>query len=250
MLRAVILLLLLVLPCFGREFDPRRDAFAFANETVLDYGVDEGGRLRIGLKEEPARFAHRCLCMVRAAMQFWKFARFDPAAPRLSSAEYRTRLKHLFRIPAWLNARAAPKRIVFPGYADLWSFSKAQRFVIQEEIGAWFPTYIRPGNWWMPCPLNRWLQGTTARSLNRSVPHEPQALFLCKFPSMNHAVLVYRAERLPNGNTRYAVYDPNYPGESARLDYVAGKKLFEFEPRFYWPGGNVRAFRMYISPIQ
>jgi hypothetical protein len=93
-------------------------------------------------------------------------------------------------------------------------------------------------------------QGTTAGSLNRSVPHEPQALFLCKFPSMNHAVLVYHAERLPDGTTRYAVYDPNYPGEPARLDYIPAKKLFDFEPRFYWPGGHVRAFRMYISPIQ
>jgi hypothetical protein len=249
MFRVVAFTLWLVASVMARDFDPRRDGFAFANETVLAYGVDEGGRLHIGARETPPQFAHRCIAMVRGAMQFWKFARFEPASPKLTPEEYRRRLKHLFRIPVWFNARPDPSRLTFPGYADLWSFSRAQQRLVQEEIGAWLPTYLRVGNWRMPCPLNRLFQGPIARSVERAVAHQPQAVFLAKFPSMNHAVLAYSAKRQPDGTTRFAVYDPNYPGESARLDFLPKRNLFDFEKRFYWPGGAVRAFRIYLSPI-
>ena len=101
----------------------------------------------------------------------------------------------------------------------------------------------------MPCPVTRLFQKATARALNRNLPAEPQAIFLAKFPSMNHAVLAYGAQTLPDGRTRYQVYDPNYPGQPARLDYLPNRRLFDFEKRFYWPGGEVRAFRIYLSPI-
>jgi hypothetical protein len=101
----------------------------------------------------------------------------------------------------------------------------------------------------MPCAATRFVQGVTARALNRTIPAEPQALYLAKFPSMNHAVLAYSVEPRPGGGTRYRVYDPNYPGTSARLDYLPERRLFDFERRFYWPGGEVRAFRIYLSPF-
>lgn len=249
MLRAVLLAMLWAGVAIGREFDPRRDGFAFANETVLAYGVDERGRLQMSSKEVPARFAHRCIAMARGAMQFWKFARFAPEQPRITPEEYRKRLRRLFRIPVWFGARSPARRIEFPGYADLWSFSRAHRRMVQEEIGAWFPTYVRPGNWRMPCPVTRLLQPMTARAVARGVKTEPQAVFLAKWPSMNHVVLAYRSSLQPDGRTRFLVYDPNYPGESARLDYLPDRQLFDFEKRFYWPGGVARAFRIYLSPL-
>jgi hypothetical protein len=249
MLRVVVFAFLWIAFAHGREFDPRRDGFAFANETVLAYGVDETGHLHVATREAPARFAHRCIAMVRGALQFWKFAQFDPSAPKASAEVYRAKLRKLFRIPAWLSARPPEKRITIPGYPDLWSFSRAQQRLVQEEIGAWLPTYWRVGNWRMACPVTRLFQGSTARSLQKAIPREPQALFLAKFPSMNHAVLPYAAAPLPDGRLRFRVYDPNYPGESTRLDYVPQRNLFEFEKRFYWPGGAVRAFRIYLSPF-
>ena len=45
MFRATLLILLLSLAAGAREFDPRRDAFAFSNDTALDYSVDGSGRL-------------------------------------------------------------------------------------------------------------------------------------------------------------------------------------------------------------
>ena len=250
MFRVVLFALLWAGSAVGRDFDPRRDGFAFANETVLAYGVDEGGRLHMKSKEEPAKFAHRCIAMVRGALQFWKFARFNPAAPKADPETYRGLLRRLFRIQVWFSARAPEDQIVFPGYRDLWSFSRAHQHVVQEEIGAWLPTYIRVGNWRMPCPFTILLQRSAARGAVRGLAREPQALFLAKFPSMNHAVLAYSAAYEPNGNVHFRVYDPNYPGESARLSYLPAQKLFDFERRFYWPGGLVRAFRIYLSPIQ
>jgi hypothetical protein len=232
-----------------REFDPHKDGFAFANETSFAYGLDEAGRLTMGRKETPPPFAHRCICMIRGAMKFWKFARFEPRQPKLSAAEYRRRVKELFSLTVWRGPRSADRRIVFPGYANLWDFSQAQRRMLQEEIGAWLPTYLRVGNWRMASPLTFLTQGHNARVVAGKLPAEPQGIFLTEFPSMNHAVLAYAATRLPDGRTRFKVYDPNYPGQPARLDYVPERRLFDFERRFYWPGGYVRMFRIFISPI-
>jgi hypothetical protein len=249
MFRVVLFALWWVASAAARDFDPRRDGFAFANETVLAYGVDEAGRLRMAIKEAPAQFAHRCIAMVRGALQFWKFARFQPAAPKDTPEVYRRNLRRLFRIHVWSAPRPAKLRIVFRGYADLWSFSRAHQRLVQEEIGAWLPTYLRVGNWRMPCPVTRYFQGPTARGVSRGLAKQPQALFLAKFPSMNHAVLAYSATQEPDGRIQYRVYDPNYPGESAQLAYLPKQNLFDFESRFYWPGGLVRAFRIYLSPI-
>jgi hypothetical protein len=250
LIRSVVLWLVLAGVAQAREFDPRRDGFAFANETVFAYGVDEAGHLHMANKAHHPAFAHRCLCMVRGAIQFWKFARFEPSQPKLTAAEYRERVRRIFRISAWSSILSDPKnRISIPGYADLYHFSGAQQRLVQEEIGAWLPSYLRVGNWRMASPLTRLFQGTTARGVERSLAQGPQAVFLAKWPSMNHGVLVYGSERLADGRIRFRVYDPNYPGQSARLDYLPERNLFDFEPRFYWPGGEVRAFRIYRSPI-
>jgi hypothetical protein len=178
-----------------------------------------------------------------------EISRFEPKAPKLSAEEYRRRVRQLFRIPAWLPARDSKKRIVIPGYADLWQFSRSQQRMVQEEIGAWLPTYLRVGNWRMPFPPFLLFQGSTARTIERYTAKSPQAVFLTKWPSMNHVVLVYAGSRTKDGRIRFRVYDPNYPGQTARLDYVPERGLFDFERRFYWPGGEVRAFRIYLSPL-
>jgi hypothetical protein len=249
MWRLRFLILFLSVTALARDFDPRRDGFAFANETVFAYGVDEAGRLHMAARDKPAAFAHRCLCMVRGAIQFWKFGRFEPQAPRLTAQEYRRRVREVFRIPTWMPARGVKTRVVFPGYADLWHFSKAQQRLVQEEIGQWLPTYLRTGNWRMPFPAFLLFEGFTARQVERGIKRGPQALFVTKWPSMNHAVLAYKSDRAGDGRIRFQVYDPNYPGTSARLDYLPDRGLFHFERRFYWPGGEVRAFRIYNSPF-
>lgn len=248
MLRPLFILLAWGLTLRAREFDPRRDAFAFANETVLKYAVNEARRLEIGKRETAAVVAHSCFLFTRSVMQFWKFARFDPRRERLSEEEYRGLLRSLFRIPVW---SARPERIVFPGYADLWAFSRAHARLVQGEFGSWRLTYVRPGNWRMACPLVRFMQRGIAEELFAEVSQgRLRAVYLADFPHMNHAVVAYAAQRLADGRIRFRVYDPNYAGESARLDYVPARNLFDFERRFYWPGGKLRAFPVYTSPFR
>ncbi len=247
MLRAAALLLALVSALAAREFDPRRDAFAFSNDTVLNYDVGADGRLRMSAKAKSGRPTHGCFLFTRAAMQFWQFARFEPKQRRLSAEEYRPLVRALFRIQPYAKRTS---RIVFPGYADLWGFSRDHEELLVSELGNWVLTYLRPGNWRMVNPIIRLRQRGIAERLFAAVSRgEIRAMYLAKFPHMNHVVLVYHAERLADGRLRFRVYDANYAGESARLDYVPSSNLFDFERRFYWPGGELRAFPVYDRPL-
>ena len=248
MFRLLAIFLALAPALFARDFDPRRDAFSFANETVFAYDVDKAGQMHVKAKAAPEHLTHRCFCFTRAVMQFWNFARFEPGQRRLSPEEYRTRLRALFRIPVWSRRT---DRIGFPGFRNLWDFSKAHELLVQEEFGSWVLTYLRVGNWRMACPLVRFLQRETAEHLLADVTGgKLRAVYLAKFPSMNHAVIVFAGKRLPGGGIRFQVYDSNYAGASARLDYVPARNLFDFERRFYWPGGALRAFPVYTSPFE
>lgn len=248
MFRLLAILLALAPALLAREFDPQRDAFAFANETVFAYDVDKAGHMRVTAKATPEHLTHRCFCFTRAVMQFWNFARFDPRQARLSQEEYRSRLRALFRIPVWSKRT---ERIVFPGFKNLWDFSHAHEQLVQDEFGSWVMTYLRPGNWRMAWPPVRFMQRGIAEDLFADVSRgKLRAVYLAKFPSMNHAVVVYAAQRLPGGGIRFRVYDSNYAGSSARLDYVPARNLFDFERRFYWPGGELRAFPVYTSPFE
>ena len=78
---------------------------------------------------------------------------------------------------------------------------------------------------------------------------ERRAMFLTRFPSMNHVVVVYAMHRQPNGRMRFDVYDPNYPGEPSWIEYVPEERSFEFQKRWYFPGGRVNVLRVFISPF-
>ena len=248
MFRVAAILLAVASSLMARDFDPKRDVFAFSNDTVLNYTVTHDGRLHIGKKEGKSdKPTHCCFLFTRSAMQFWKFARFEPKQPRLSDAEYRTRILALFRIPPWAERK---ERIVFPGYADLWSFSRDHEKLLRADLGSWLLTYLRVGNWRTMNPIMRLQQRHFAEQLFAKVSAgEVRAMYLAKLPHMNHVVLVYHAERLPGGGMRFRVYDANYAGESKRLDYVPRSNLFDFEKCFYWPGGELRAFPVYDRPL-
>jgi len=246
-MRALLLLLLLPTLALARVFDVRRDTFAFANETAWQYGVDERGQLHISQREQPPKYAHRCFVMSRAVLQFWQFARFEPRAAKVSREEYARIIRRVSRIAVWSDG--PQEKIVVPGFRDLHDFSAQMPIVLQENLGAWFPTYIRPGNYRMAMGHPRSGQEAAARWLEASLKEgELRALYLARFPSMNHCVVVYRSE--PRGErTRFWLYDPNYPEQPAWLDYVPAERSFEFQRRWYFPGGRVNVMRTYISPF-
>jgi hypothetical protein len=233
------------------HFDWRRETIAFSNDTVFAYGIDEAGRLTIHRRETPARFAHRCFVLARAVLQFHKFARFAPEEPRATEGEYRELIPRVCRVPVWMPARSAEQRIVIPGYRDLNEFSRAHEHVMKETMGNWFPTYLRVGNWRMIGPFPRFGQanayGQIVRGLDRG---KLQAVYLTRFPKMNHCVILFDYLVLDEGKrTRFDAYDPNYPNTLSWVEYAAGERSFDFERRWFWPGGRVNLMRVYISPV-
>ena len=240
--------LLLAVPALAREFDFRTDTFAFSNDTVMRYGLDEQGRLHISRRDKPVEYSHRCFVLARAVLQFHQFARFDPQSPKLSREEYQRRILGLCRVPVW--ARGPREKISFPGFANLHEFSIAYEGLLKEHLGNWVPSYFRVGNWRMAMGHPRCGQAAAGRWLVKSIEEgKPRAVYLARFPHMNHVVVPYAMKRLPDGTVKFDVYDPNYPGEPSWLLYREDQRSFEFEKRWYFPGGRVNLMRIFISPL-
>lgn len=247
---ASFLLLVLLGPALAhaRKFEMQRDTFGFSNDTAWQYGVDEQGKLHISQRAVPAEFSHRCFVLTRGVLQFWQFARFEPRQPRLSREQYRVRIRELCRIPVW--SKGPPERIVFPGYRDLHDFSLAYEGLLKENLGNWWPSYWRVGNWRMAMGHPRAGQAAGARWLAESMDRgQIRAIYMSRFPKMNHVVVPYAMDREAGGNLTFHVYDPNYPSQPSWVFFRASTRSFEFEPRWYFPGGQVNVMRIYLSPF-
>jgi len=231
------------------NFDARTDVFAFSNDTVFAYGTDEKGRLTMHLREKPAEFSHRCFALTRAVMQFHQFARFDPSLPKLKPEEYRSLAKKICRIPVWWPLPEPQRLVVIPGYKNLWDFSKSNEHMLKEELGNWFPTYVRPGNWRMAFPFPRIGQEWAAENLTCAIDHgRLQTVYLARNLYMNHCVVLYDYHRSTGGDLTFDLYDPNYPGQKGALYYHADGRWFDFPKRWFWTGGRVNLMRVYLTP--
>ncbi len=65
------------------------DTFAFPNES------------RSNNPGKPDLYANYCFVMARGVTQFQRFARFDPAAPRVAREEYVARIKQVVSHDPW-----------------------------------------------------------------------------------------------------------------------------------------------------
>jgi hypothetical protein len=231
------------------HFNWRTDTIAFSNDTVFAYGIDEAGRLTIHRRTTPARFAHRCFVLARAVLQFHKFARFAPEEKCVPEAEYKELIREVCRVPVWMPERADADRIVIPGYGNLNEFSRGLEYAMKETMGNWFPTYLRVGNWRMIGPFPRFGQANACAQIVRGLDRgKLEAVYLTRFPKMNHCVILFDYHRM-DGKVRFDAYDPNYPNTLSWVDYDAKEEGFDFERRWFWPGGRVNLMRVYISPI-
>lgn len=232
------------------NFNRIHDTPAFPNDTFYANGRDESAVIPRDAGGFPPVYLHRCFVFTRAVIQFHKFARFDPRAPRLAGREYRDIIRRVSRIPAWWPAFSKERAIVIPGYKNLRDFSAARQYSFQRNLGGWFITYLRIGNWRMIFPALEAFRGVAAEKIMARVDRgELQAVYLSVFPRMNHSVVIYDYKCLYNGDIVFTCYDPNYHNTSNWLVYEASAKQFVYQKRWFFPGGPVKLMRVYLSPF-
>jgi hypothetical protein len=228
------------------------DTFSFANETVWNYvnGSVESESSRSQVKKRD--YTRRCFVVTRAAVQFWKFARFDPMTAPIPREKLAARIRDVTGRSVWLLALPREKRIVFPGYANLREISAADPGIFQANIGLGWPVYFRAGNMPIIAPVYR----ETEARLNDEIFHDlhlnwPTIVWLYNFPSLNinHVVVVLAGER-DHDRFHYQVYDPNYTDSPKKLDYDAATRTFSYQPTFYFKGGTVEARAIYRGVFQ
>ena len=230
------------------KFDLKKDGFAFANDTSLIYSVDPVGELTWHRRAVPAVFVHSCFILCRSEVQFSRFAEFAPGQPKLSEEQYRQLVKRITLIPPWFPEPS--KKIVIPGYRNLHEFSADYTPMLEKNLGAWWPSFLRVGNWRMAWYFPRGGQALAAQRLTAALDQgKLQAVYVTRFPHLNHCLLLYDYKRNSKGKITFTAYDPNYVGEPTWLAYHPQTQTFELQKRAYFNGGGVNVMRVYLSPF-
>lgn len=236
------------------EFRFDRDTFAFANQTVFEYHEGHPSLRKRSATRLDAYNRH-CFVLCRTAMQFKKFARFDPACAALNDTSLAARIRAVTHKPAWAEPLSEDQRIVFPGYKDLREMSKARRELVQENIGHGWPSYFRISNARMIFLESAGYQEQTQARLNSALARGRVFIgFLTTYPrfTINHSVLVYKRKSFsPNpGVERYWVYDPNHPESPRELTWSPSSRSFSYQKDWDFIGGYVRVYQVYGKWLQ
>src|SRR5437016_13271868 len=97
-------------------FNFQRDTLSFANWTVFSY---ENGQIVSHKNQFGHHYSRRCFVMTRTVEQFYKFARFEPNAPKLEENELHKGIRAVTRKLPWHDALPPEKRIVILGCGNL-----------------------------------------------------------------------------------------------------------------------------------
>jgi hypothetical protein len=238
------------------EFRFDRDTFAFQNATVLKYHDGIAFFPQKSEATDPANsYTRRCFVMTRTAMQFRKFARFDPHGAPLNDQQLAQRIRAIARRKPWLEALPENQRIVFPGYSNLRGISKARIQVFENNIGSGFMSYFRPSNIRMVFLDSKGYQEKTYQNLNATLARgDTFVAFLTTYPKMsiNHAVLIYGRKKSRPGDEleHYFVYDPNHAEAPRELTWSPRECAFAYQKDIDFIGGFVRVYQSYDKPLQ
>ena len=212
------------------------DTFAFPNES------------RSNNPGKPDLYANYCFVMARGVIQFQRFARFDPAAPRVAREEYVARIKRVVSHAPWEDPLPADDRVVIPGYASLYELSREQEAAVKEGLVGRFWTLVHWTNWRVVFPMPHWQQERVAReAMGELQEGRPVQLLVTNFPTweLNHTVVAYAYGLDAAGNVLFTVYDPNDPHEPGRVTFDRAERRFEASRLYDTNPGPIRAFRMY-----
>jgi hypothetical protein len=217
-----------------------RDTFAFPNE-IRAFAEEERDDL----------YANYCFVLARSLRQFFQFARFDPAAPRLDRAGYVERVRRVVARPPWRPPSPAGERVVIPGYAGLREFSAAQESAVKEGLGGRFWTLVHWTNWRTAFPLPRSHQARVFEAIRRELAAGSLVqLLITNWPilELNHTVVVFAAHARGDA-VDLAVWDPNEPARPGVITFEGARGAF-WATRVYATRPQViRVFRMYHSPL-
>ncbi len=231
----------------GRTFVFERDTFAFANELLWEYEVDETTGERTTRPREPEpEYHHYCFPMARAARQFYDFAVFEPQRERTNI------VATVDLIDAVLdrNPRADPQDVepvVIPGYAGLRELSEDYEANLKRSMGGNWQSWFQRGNWRMVLPFSRGNQADAATELKAGIESGQVAIVhLSRFPALtiNHAVLLYSVED-SDGQIHFAAYDPNTSDHPLILKFKKADRTFYLPSTPYWQGGRVDVYEVF-----
>ena len=233
----------------ARRFEFARDSFAFANELVWAYDCDPATRkMTFGPRHPKPDYAHRCFALARVARQFFYHARFAADQPVATSDIYRQLVR---AVMARHPRRPCPSRdqIIFPGFAGLREFSRAQEKLLKLECGGAWRSYFLRSHWRMIFPFSRAHQSRTAVALAAALKqnHLP-IVHLVKFPALtiNHAIVLFAVTESGRG-WEFESYDPNNAEAPERLAFDQTTRTFFLPPNSCWPGGELNVSHIYRS---
>jgi hypothetical protein len=232
---------------FSRPFTFGHDTFAYANELVWEYEFDDASGKTTHHKRVPSpTYTHHCFVVARAAKQFFQIARFDPTQPRVDEKTYRQLVDRVMSISP-REVPAEDRKVVIPGYTNLFTFSRDWGCLLQAECGGAWRSYFQRGHWRMIFPLSRSHQDRMAEQLLDSVhQNRPAVIHVVRFPSLaiNHSVVVFDAKESPN-EIEFEVYDPNDPVKPSPLTFDRAVQRFRLPRNGYFVGGRVDVYEIY-----
>jgi hypothetical protein len=231
----------------GSPFRFANDTFAFSNETVWEYNIDEAtGHATWHRRDPRPPFSLRCGNMARAARQFHLEARFAPDRSPPDEATLGALVSEvLARDPRQTRPSAEP--VVIPGYADLRQLTAAHRPLFERELGGALLSHLQRGNWRMIFPFLPGEQRREAEHLADALRRgETPVLHVVRFPALtlNHMVLLFEVEETPE-ELRFQAYDPNDASAPIVVRWDRGGRTFVFPRTPYFGGGPVKAYGIY-----
>jgi hypothetical protein len=255
--QAVCLWVLLALVSTGCVSAPALDTArrAAVPDPSIRFGVDTiafANENRFKHRGKPDLYANWCFVMARAITQFHRFARFDPDAPHLAPAQYTERVRQITARPPWHPAPLPDERIVIPGYASLYEFSRAQEPAVKAGFTGRLVSWFHWTNWRVVYPMPRAQQEGVAReTLAELQAGRPVQWLVTNLPTidLNHTVVVYGYRADAPDVIDFSVYDPNDPASPGTIRFDVPGRRFWATRLYDAKVGPIRAFRMYYSPL-
>jgi hypothetical protein len=219
-------------------FEIARDTFAFRNEVQAHHPP---GVLDL--------YANYCFVLARGVRQFFLFARFDPAAARLTPEAYAERVRKVVAHAPWEPPLPPDDRVVIPGYASLREFSRDQEAAVKTGLGERWGTLFHWTNWRITMPVT----GGHQAGIEREIIDELRAGRLAQLlvtnwpkPELNHTVVAYGYRDTPAG-TEFTVWDPNDVDTAGVILFDRQARRFVATHMYDVEPGTIRVFRMYYS---